>query len=86
MFHVFLLRNALMISVVLVCFDLSYTLLPRQSSCGKQRIRPDIKGEALNRIIGGADAVKNSWPWIVSLRVYFTNTSTVSSHFCGGLL
>ena len=42
-------------------------------TCGRQAIQP-----AYQRIVGGFEAVPNSWPWIVSLRV--------RDHFCGGTL
>jgi hypothetical protein len=42
-------------------------------SCGRQAITPSAV-----RIVGGVEAVPNSWPWIVSLRM--------NDHFCGGTL
>ncbi|CAF4682842.1 unnamed protein product [Rotaria socialis] len=43
------------------------------NTCGRQAITP------MNlRIVGGVEAIPNSWPWIVSLRV--------RDHFCGGTL
>ena len=42
-------------------------------SCGRQTITPSSL-----RIVGGVEAVPNSWPWIVSLRS--------GDHFCGGTL
>ena len=43
------------------------------NTCGRQAITPSNV-----RIVGGVEAVPNSWPWIVSLRV--------RDHFCGGTL
>jgi hypothetical protein len=42
-------------------------------TCGRQAITPSTQ-----RIVGGVEAVPNSWPWIVSLRG--------RDHFCGGTL
>jgi secreted trypsin-like serine protease len=42
-------------------------------ACGRQDITP-----LYQRIVGGIEALPNSWPWIVSLRV--------NDHFCGGTL
>lgn len=43
--------------------------------CGVPSISPNVAV----KIVGGEDAVANSWPWMVSLRVD-------GSHFCGGSL
>uniref|UniRef100_A0A1I8GFW1 Peptidase S1 domain-containing protein n=1 Tax=Macrostomum lignano TaxID=282301 RepID=A0A1I8GFW1_9PLAT len=45
---------------------------PSPSGCGRPAIPPDE-----TRIVGGKEAVKNSWPWMVSLRLF-------GGHFCGG--
>ena len=42
-------------------------------ACGRQTIIPSSQ-----RIVGGAEAIAHSWPWIVSLRS--------NDHFCGGTL
>ncbi|CAF1120856.1 unnamed protein product [Adineta steineri] len=42
-------------------------------TCGRQTITP-----LRQRVVGGVEAIPNSWPWIVSLRV--------RDHFCGGTL
>lgn len=38
------------------------------------------------RIINGNNAGKNSWPWMVSLRIFYRNSNSFSGHFCGGSL
>ncbi|CAF3340029.1 unnamed protein product [Rotaria sp. Silwood1] len=43
------------------------------NTCGRQPITPSNL-----RIVGGVEAIPNSWPWLVSLRV--------RDHFCGGTL
>jgi len=43
------------------------------NTCGRQSIYPSAQ-----RIVGGAEAIPNSWPWIVSIQT--------SDHFCGGTL
>jgi len=47
---------------------------PTPQGCGRQAFAP-----ILSRIVGGREAVPNSWPWLVSLQLY-------GSHFCGGTL
>ena len=42
-------------------------------TCGRPEITPFAQ-----RIVGGSEAIPNSWPWLVSLRV--------NDHFCGGSL
>ncbi|CAF1388867.1 unnamed protein product, partial [Didymodactylos carnosus] len=47
---------------------------PIRGTCGRQQIQPYRQ-----RIVGGIDAVPNSWPWLVSLQL-------MGSHQCGGSL
>jgi secreted trypsin-like serine protease len=47
--------------------------VPTVNNCGRQSITPSSQ-----RIVGGAEAIPHSWPWIVSLQV--------RDHFCGGTL
>ena len=47
---------------------------PTGSGCGRQAITP-----LSTRIVGGKEAVPNSWPWLVSLQYR-------GRHFCGGTL
>jgi len=58
---------------------------PSQGTCGQPANAPSINGATLNRIINGQSNVPNSWPWMASLRVIFSDGS-LSSHFCGGML
>ena len=51
--------------------------------CGVPTVKPVIDGQRFERIINGKDAVPKSWPWIVSLRFVF-NESTY--HSCAGSL
>ena len=48
-------------------------LIPSVNNCGRQSITPTTQ-----RIVGGVEAIPNSWPWIVSLQL--------RDHFCGGTL
>jgi secreted trypsin-like serine protease len=61
-------------------FYFSFAQIPNQGVCGEPAVSSDIK-----RIVNGFNAVPNSYPWMVSLRILFTPTQ-VSSHFCGGTL
>ena len=47
---------------------------PPRSGCGRQAIIP-----LSTRIVGGQEALPNSWPWLVSLQYR-------GRHFCGGTL
>ena len=47
---------------------------PPRSKCGRQAIIP-----LSTRIVGGQEALPNSWPWLVSLQYR-------RRHFCGGTL
>ncbi|KAG8176249.1 hypothetical protein JTE90_021347 [Oedothorax gibbosus] len=48
--------------------------------CGVQAIQPNLS-YAADRMVGGNEAVPNSWPWQVSLQ---TRTTEPNGHFCGG--
>jgi secreted trypsin-like serine protease len=48
-------------------------LIPSVNNCGRQSITPTTQ-----RIVGGVEAIPNSWPWTVSLQL--------RGHFCGGTL
>ncbi len=48
-------------------------LIPTVNNCGRQSITPSTQ-----RIVGGVEAIPNSWPWIVSLQL--------RDHMCGGTL
>lgn len=68
-----------------------HALLPDQGICGSTSIEPSISflsndndNFSLSRIINGIDAVSNSWPWQVSLRLYQPALNLISSNFCGG--
>ncbi|UYV70521.1 hypothetical protein LAZ67_7003406 [Cordylochernes scorpioides] len=51
-------------------------------SCGVPKIPPKFETDG-DRIVGGQEAVPNSWPWQVSLQEVLARPS---SHFCGGTL
>lgn len=77
--------NSLIHSLIIVCYILkrfNFQSVYPQNSCGKPQVEPNINGSALNRIINGVDAVPNSWPWTVSLRL----ASKYTSHYCAGTL
>src|ERR1700722_15100027 len=38
--------------------------IPTTNNCGRQSITPSTQ-----RIVGGIEAIPNSWPWIVSLQL-----------------
>lgn len=54
--------------------------LLKKSDCGVQKNPPFT-----NRIINGKNAIANSWPWIVSLRIKLDDGS-LGPHFCAGTL
>ena len=59
----------------------------KNQACGQNKIKPNFGPDSLKRviskrIIGGEDAVPNSWPWIVSVQLKRNNTR----HICGGSL
>jgi secreted trypsin-like serine protease len=59
----------------------------KNQACGQNKIKPNFNPDSLRkgiskRIIGGEDAVSNSWPWIVSVRLKLNKTP----HICGGSL
>ena len=55
-----------------------------ESKCGETFYKPRFQPHSLmKRIIGGTDAVKHSWPFLVSIRV---NLDNKSEHHCGGTL
>ena len=70
------------VCILLFKFNFSIGALPTQGDCGKTPINPSISGSSLNRIINGEDAVENSWPWQVSLRLLVSDRMTGT--FCGG--
>ncbi|KAK3091949.1 hypothetical protein FSP39_023932 [Pinctada imbricata] len=47
---------------------------PNSASCGIPAIKPTISNK---KIVGGREAIPNSWPWQVSLQFY-------GEHVCGG--
>jgi secreted trypsin-like serine protease len=49
------------------------SILPTVNNCGRQSVTPTNQ-----RIVGGVEAIPNSWPWTVSLQL--------RDHFCGGTL
>jgi elastase-2 len=56
-------------------------------TCGQTTIQPNFNPLSLRRarskrIIGGEEAIPNSWPWVVSVRLKVNN----SQHSCGGSL
>uniref|UniRef100_F6QYD5 Peptidase S1 domain-containing protein n=2 Tax=Ciona intestinalis TaxID=7719 RepID=F6QYD5_CIOIN len=56
-----------------------------RGDCGVPRIKPDLKR---GRIVGGDEAVANSWPWQISLVKYISFGDGYASlkHICGGTL
>ena len=53
------------------------------SQCGKPQIPPNISNK---RIILGYEATPNSWPWIVSIRLYWSFSVYLGTHMCAGSL
>jgi hypothetical protein len=68
--------------------DDAYNRFYNQTKCGIAQIKPNFnpnglkKHTRLRRIIGGEDAVANSWPWLASVRMKLNK----SEHTCGGTL
>ena len=58
--------------------------LARAQSCGQSQVSPNIPAYYNSRIIGGQDALSNSWPWTVSIRYY--DGVYIYSHYCTGTL
>lgn len=63
-------------------FDLSYDVFPTE--CGVPAISPFARILEAPKIVGGIDAIRNSWPWMVLLRI--VNNLTGSSFLCGASL
>jgi len=69
-------------------------LLPPQGECGIQTYKPSGTENASSintslRIINGDDSVKNSWPWMISIRLLDSSVNgfiNYSNHFCSGSL
>ncbi|CAL1262292.1 unnamed protein product [Larinioides sclopetarius] len=59
-----------------------HLLVMTPSDCGTQKISP-ITNHGSDRMVGGEEAVPNSWPWQVSLQAA---TTEPNGHFCGGTL
>ncbi|XP_055931196.1 chymotrypsinogen B-like [Argiope bruennichi] len=51
--------------------------------CGMPAIKPRVNFESPDRIVGGEEAVPHSWPWQVSLQLFYIEPN---SHSCGGAL
>ena len=59
--------------------------LARAQNCGVSQVSPNIPAYYNSkRIIGGQDAIANSWPWTVSIR-YFDGVY-IYDHYCTGTL
>ena len=59
--------------------------LARAQNCGVSQVSPNIPAYYNSkRIIGGQDAIANSWPWTVSIR--FTDNVYIYGHQCTGTL
>lgn len=63
--------------------------IPSQYECGRPARQPSVEGVLLNvanegRIINGENALLNSWPWVVSLRL--RSGAQINEHICGGSL
>ena len=63
---------------------LSLLKLARAQNCGVSQIAPTIPAYYNSRIMGGQDAVANSWPWIVSIRRF--ENGNIYDHYCTGTL
>ncbi|GBO43949.1 Plasminogen, partial [Araneus ventricosus] len=59
-----------------------HQLVMTPSDCGTPKISPMTNHE-FDRMVGGEEAVSNSWPWQVSLQA---STTEPNGHFCGGTL
>ncbi|XP_055939285.1 chymotrypsin-like protease CTRL-1 [Argiope bruennichi] len=60
----------------------NHQLVVTPSDCGTPKISPNTR-QGTDRMVGGEEAVPNSWPWQVSLQ---TATVEPNGHFCGGTL
>ncbi|CAL1284602.1 unnamed protein product [Larinioides sclopetarius] len=60
--------------------DCNHPVLALPEDCGIQTFKPKT---IYDRIVGGEEAVPNSWPWQVSLN---EAAAEPSNHYCGGIL
>ena len=61
-----ILRNVLRFSVREDFEGISYTRPIASTTCGRQQIAPKIS----ERIVGGFEAIANSWPWVCLSQAY----------------
>ena len=58
--------------------------IPRNLRCMKNNYSGELARSSVDRIIGGEEAAKHTWPWIVRLLITFDGLSTISR--CGGTI
>jgi secreted trypsin-like serine protease len=66
-----------MIGLLLLALAYSASAVPLPSSCGKQEIQPNLSNVITPKVVGGKEAIRNSWPWQIQLRY-------AGGHYCGG--
>ena len=93
-------RKMLAHSLIFVCFTNIALCFIFPQECGirhlplENRINrivspillPSQRGKSFNRIVGGFEAVPNSWPWQVSFRHPDYYEAIPGGHICGGTL
>lgn len=57
--------------------------VPAPTKCGIPDIKPYTGNAMVDRIVGGREAVRGSWPWQVDMQHGFV---LPNGHFCGGSL
>ena len=57
--------------------------IPRNLRCMKNNYSGELARSSVDRIIGGEEAAKHTWPWIVRLLIIFESGSASS---CGGTI
>lgn len=84
-YNKFALENNLTTQAVTTTTQTVITTTPSYLNCGIPSVNSTFsRANSQSRIYKGQDAIKNSWPWMVSLRRF--DGTNVLNHFCGGAL
>ena len=84
-YNKFALENNITTQAVTTTTQTVITTTPSFLNCGIPSVNSTFSRANLqSRIYKGQDAIKNSWPWMISLRRF--DGTNVLNHFCGGAL